>query len=260
MSAPEIRLKTQMQLTATLAVKTGLHIGAGNEHIEIGGIDRAVVKTPAGDPYVPGSSLKGKLRFLMEWAFGKINADGKVWDNQSGDLDQGDPILRIFGTAAKKERWEGGPTRLLMRDAPLSASWRDKELQAGHELTETKTEVVIDRIAGKAMDGVGARQIERVPPGAKFDFDAAFRIYDLGDGGGRDIDCLCWLVQGLDLLQQDALGGSGSRGYGRVAFRELMLGRPGTESIRLDNLFAGHAFDPHQPHAELRRAIAGLVG
>lgn len=260
MSASDMRLVGQVTLRARLVVKTGLHIGAGKDQIEIGGIDSPVVKTPAGDPYVPGSSLKGKLRFLLEWAFGKINASGEVWGNQKGELALDDPILRIFGTAAKREQWEGGPTRLLMRDAPISESWRKTELDAGRELTEAKTEVVIDRIAGKAMDRVGARQIERVPPGAEFAFEAAFRIYDPGDGGARDIDCLCWMVQGLDLLQQDALGGSGSRGYGQVAFRDLTLSRAGKADLKLDNLFAGLAFDPTRPNAELREKIAELVG
>ncbi|MFC3118254.1 type III-A CRISPR-associated RAMP protein Csm3 [Jhaorihella thermophila] len=94
----------QALVTGTLVVDTGLHIGAGKDEIEIGGIDNPVVKTPQGDPYVPGSSIKGKMRFLMEWAFGKVraNGDGKVWGWSDEDVAPGDPILRIFGTAAKK--------------------------------------------------------------------------------------------------------------------------------------------------------------
>ncbi|SEG04649.1 type III-A CRISPR-associated RAMP protein Csm3 [Jhaorihella thermophila] len=156
----------QALVTGTLVVDTGLHIGAGKDEIEIGGIDNPVVKTPQGDPYVPGSSIKGKMRFLMEWAFGKVraNGDGKVWGWSDEDVAPGDPILRIFGTAAKKDAWLEGPTRLLVRDAMLDTAWREQALSAGRELTEIKTEVTIDRIAGKALDGVGARQTERVPP------------------------------------------------------------------------------------------------
>jgi len=71
---------------------------------------------------------------------------------------------------------------------------------------------------------------------------------------------LCWLVQGLDLLQQDALGGSGSRGYGRITFKDLTLSKPGADPLKLDNMFSGHAFDPGKPNADLRNAIAVLVG
>ncbi|MFC6687722.1 type III-A CRISPR-associated RAMP protein Csm3 [Jhaorihella thermophila] len=145
----------QALVTGTLVVDTGLHIGAGKDEIEIGGIDNPVVKTPQGDPYVPGSSIKGKMRFLMEWAFGKVraNGDGKVWGWSDEDVAPGDPILRIFGTAAKKDAWLEGPTRLLVRDAMLDTAWREQALSAGRELTEIKTEVTIDRIAGKALDG-----------------------------------------------------------------------------------------------------------
>lgn len=246
-----------VQLTARLEILSGLHIGAGKDQIEIGGIDSSVVKTPEGDPYVPGSSLKGKLRFLLEWAFGKVNASGQPWGMGGGDFSADDAVLRIFGTPAKKEAWQGGPTRLLMRDAMLDTSWRKMQLDAGRELTEDKTEVVIDRIAGKALDRVGARHIERVPPGAKFQFEAGFRVYEVdGDGGEGDRRALAWLIQGLDLLQQDALGGSGSRGYGRVKFADLTLSRAGGAAVKLDNTFAGHSFDRSVPPAGILTAVA----
>ncbi|NAZ37431.1 type III-A CRISPR-associated RAMP protein Csm3 [Rubellimicrobium sp. CFH 75288] len=248
-------------LTAVLEVRTGLHIGAGKDTVEIGGIDNPVIKTPAGDPYVPGSSIKGKMRFLLEWAFGKVRADGKAWGWEAGDCtDPRDPVLRIFGTNAKREAWDAGPTRLLVRDAMLLDEWRRAELDAGRELTEAKTEVVIHRIAGKALDNVGPRQTERVPPGARFAFEAAFRVYSVeGDGGARDLDCLAWAIQGLRLIEEDALGGSGSRGYGRVAFRDLVLRGPGGAEERLDNLRGG-AFSRAAPDPGIREAVARAFG
>lgn len=252
----------QAVLTAALEVETGLHVGAGQDEIQIGGIDNPVVKTPQGDPYVPGSSIKGKLRFLMEWAFGKVraNGDGKVWGWTSEDVSPRDPILRIFGTAAKKEAWLEGPTRLLVRDAMLDEDWREKALSAGRELTEVKTEVTIDRIAGKALDGVGARQTERVPPGARFSFEAAFRVFSVGgDQGADDLKCLAWVIQGLDLLEQDALGGSGSRGYGRVRFADLTLVGP-AGSEKLDNVRKGHSFSKDEPHPEILGAVRRAFG
>lgn len=252
---PAIRQIGRASLHATLVVKTGLHIGAGKEEIEIGGIDNPVVKSPQGDPYVPGSSIKGKLRFLMEWAFGKVRGDGRVWGWTADDIQPGDPILRIFGTAAKKEAWSEGPTRLLVRDAMPDELWRKVSLDAGRELTEVKTEVSIDRIAGKAQHGVGARQTERVPPGARFGFEAAYRVYELdGDGGHGDLKGLAWVIQGLDLLEQDALGGSGSRGYGQVAFEGLELAGP-VETVALDNIRKGHPFSAEEPATEILEAV-----
>ena len=60
---------TDMQvIEGDLELVTGLHIGAGNDEIRIGGIDNPVLKHPySGQPYIPGSSLKGKVRSLLEW-------------------------------------------------------------------------------------------------------------------------------------------------------------------------------------------------
>ncbi|MDE0281933.1 MAG: type III-A CRISPR-associated RAMP protein Csm3 [Gammaproteobacteria bacterium] len=237
----------QAALSAQLEVISGLHIGAGKDAIEIGGIDNPVVKTPDGKPYVPGSSLKGKLRFLLEWAFGTVRNDGKPWGSEDEDFDPDDPVLRIFGTPAKKESWNSGPTRLLMRDAIPHEDWTSTKV----DLTEEKTEISMDRIAGKARDG-GLRRTERVPPGATFKFEAAFRLYDVnGDHGARDLECLGWLVQGLSLLEQDALGGSGSRGYGHVRFGDLRLTFPGGGEISLDNSFRGHVFSRESPPGDI---------
>jgi CRISPR-associated protein Csm3 len=241
----------RLDLTATLEVRTGLHIGAGKDAIEIGGIDNPVIKHPhTGDPYVPGSSLKGKARFLLEWAFNKARSDGRAFgfnDEDARNLGNGgDVILRLFGTAAKREAWTGGPTRLIVRDAPLNAKWREETLRQGRLFTEDKAEVSIDRIAGKALDG-GLRHTERVAAGAKFDVEIGMRLWDTGDGGKRDREALAWFIQALDLIEQDALGGSGSRGYGRVAFNDLrLIGLDGAGS-NLDNIFRGHRFDPATP-------------
>lgn len=209
-------------------------------------MDNPVIKHPhTGEPYIPGSSIKGRLRFLLEWAFGKVRAKGLPWGSDERDENatyvEDDPILRTFGNALKD--WRAGPTRLLLRDAPLDRGWRDGMLKSGLELTETKTEVVIDRISGKAHDRVGPRQTERVPAGARFDFSMAFRLFDTGDKAERDIACLNWTLLGLDLLEQDALGGSGSRGYGRIRFEALQLTPLGGDPIPLDNRFRGLRFD-----------------
>ncbi len=256
-----INFKGQVKLSGHIRTRTGLHIGAGKDAVEIGGIDHPVVKTPEGDPYIPGSSIKGKLRFLLEWAFGKLRTDGKPWGaDEKQDFNRDDPILRIFGTSAKREKWAGGPTRLLVRDAMVDEAWKRNTLDAGRLLTEDKTEVTIDRIAGKALDKVGARQTERVPPGAAFNFEAVFRLYEIdGDGGKRDMECLAWLIQGIDLLEEDALGGSGSRGYGQMAFENLRIVGPGGEQ-QLDNVRKGHAFSREQPPAPLLKAVQQAMG
>ncbi len=211
-------------ITGTVEVMTGLRIGAGKETIEIGGLDNPVIKHPhTQEPYIPGSSLKGKLRSLMEWATNRIEDNGAVWGTRT--VKSGDEILRIFGVTS--DAWTDGPSRLIVRDAFLNEDWAREKIREGLPLTEEKTEVVIDRIQGKAS-GIGPRRMERVPAGARFDLEMVFKVYSInGDGGAGDRRCLELVVQAMKLLEQDALGGSGSRGYGKVRFRDLKLdGKP----------------------------------
>ena len=114
-----IRLIATQRITATLVLRSGLHIGAGKDAIEIGGLDLPVVKNHfTQEPYIPGSSIKGKLRSLLEWALNKIEDNGDVWGSRkNGSYQNDDPILRTFGTTQKN--WQGGPTRLIVRDAAL---------------------------------------------------------------------------------------------------------------------------------------------
>lgn len=260
MSDVDLKLIARPRLEARLEVLTGLHIGTGKDTVEIGGIDNSVVKTPAGEPYVPGSSIKGKLRFLLEWAFGTLSGNGQPWGmDGNGSYAPDDPVLRIFGTPATA--WRGGPTRLVVRDATLDPTWAGRVIDRGLLLTEVKTEVMIDRLAGKAHGRVGPRQTERVPAGAAFHFEAVFRLYGVdGDEGRRDRECLAWLLQGLDLLEQDALGGSGSRGYGRVRFDDLALVVPGGERRALDNVFRNHPLSTERPADAVLAAVEDALG
>jgi CRISPR-associated protein Csm3 len=212
-------------ITAEIEAVTGLHIGAGKDAIEIGGMDNPVIKHPhTGQPYIPGSSLKGKLRSLLEWALHKVDPQGRVWgsdNNQPLQDNEGDEILRIFGTTHKE--WKGGPTRVSVRDCHLTPECVKLLHDRGLPFTEEKTEVVIDRIQGKAAGNIGPRKTERVPAGLTFGLEIQFRVIDTGDDGKRDAHCLNRLIEALKLLERDALGGSGSRGYGKVRFRNLAV-------------------------------------
>lgn len=255
MSANGTKLLGVATIRGRLIARTGLHIGAGKDTVEIGGIDLPVIRHPhSREPYIPGSSLKGKLRFMLEWVFGKVRTDGRAWgfnaDTRSGQmLDTDDPILRIFGSSIPRKDWERegkkdpGPTRLVARDAVLDPAWVKKTVEAGNSLTEEKMEVSIDRIAGKALDG-GLRRTERVVAGAEFRFELAFRLYDTGDRGERDKECLNWTIAGLGLIEQDALGGSGSRGYGRVSFEDLEITLPDGRKESIAGRHRVNRFDP----------------
>ena len=209
-------------LEATLILETGLHIGGGDSEIHIGGIDNEVIKHPvSGEPYIPGSSLKGKIRSLLEWKSGAVQEAplGKTeYDRAQNEQQQAvKAILQLFGISGDTQnedfQKEIGHTRVSFWDCPLNKDYADRLREDNLPLTEAKSENRINRIAGTAQD---PRQTERVPAGARFDFKLTIKEFDGDDEALSDT-----LLQGLKLLEWDSLGGSGSRGYGKVKLQNL---------------------------------------
>lgn len=200
---------------------SGLRIGGSKDTIEIGGMDNPIIRNPLDKfPYIPGSSLKGKIRSLLEWEIdGKLGKDGNVHQFKDCNNDDKCPICRIFGVTDDAAKF--GPGRAIFRDGWVTKVSKDKlkelQLKKGLLYVEEKTETAIDRLKGKAKDG-SLRQYERVPAGTEFSFRIDYRVFDINDGGKVDEDNFQWLLHGLWLLQQDALGSSGSRGYGQIRF------------------------------------------
>ena len=148
-------------LEATLELVTGLHIGGSTGEMHIGGIDNSVLKHPYTlEPYIPGSSLKGKMRSLLEWRAGVVGeCNGKPVSAQaikelSGEKkERAERIARLFGLSGDaKDDFikEIGPTRLSFWDCALKPEWVAQR-QAGELLTEAKSENLIDRISGVAQ-------------------------------------------------------------------------------------------------------------
>ena len=206
------------KITGKIVVRTGLHIGAGNDKVEIGGMDNPIIRNPlTREPYIPGSSIKGKMRSLMEWKLDKLKTTGgKVCSCGNSDCE----ICRVFGSANTKseDAKDRGPTRLIVRDATLSEVWK-KKFQDGKAIVEEKSENSLNRITADA----NPRPIERVVPGVEFDFEIAYRVIDTGDNGVTDEKYFKEVVlEGLKLLQNDYLGGGGSRGNGQIEFKDLV--------------------------------------
>lgn len=209
----------QRKITGQIVTKTGLHIGAGNDKVEIGGMDNPIIRNPlTREPYIPGSSLKGKMRALLEWKFDKVEKNnGKPCNCGQADCK----ICRVFGSAnssrTKGDANNRGPTRLIVRDAILSSEDRERFI-SGKPIIEEKSENSINRITADATP----RPIERVVPGVIFNFELVYRVIDTGDCGKDDERYFDEVVlEGLRLLQNDYLGGGGSRGNGRIEFANL---------------------------------------
>lgn len=208
----------------SLTVKTGLHIGIGNDKLQIGGVDSAVIKDPINKlPYIPGSSLKGKIRCLLEvegeYEKGELNDDlNKIFGSKSD-------YLNYQENGKKINEDKQSPTRVIFRDLFLCENFKlddEKEKSInykelflkGQYNTEFKTEIVIDRKKGTASQA-GPRTIERIPPEIVFQGEIIIRY--INDSEIIEIENV--LKKGFELLNNDYLGGSGSRGYGAVEIK-----------------------------------------
>jgi CRISPR-associated protein Csm3 len=263
---PQKPLLGKVTIKSTLIVETGLHIGGGNESLDIGGIDKPVVRDPVTlQPYLPGSSIKGKLRSILERLLEKpLNRSGGSYTfrYESDDLEDGYtevstdvfvkyqgaktcPLSRVFGSTggskcwidqniAKAQELEGegekiiegvkhtkirrtrnAPARLIVRDAHLCEESAEQlsKIETGLYMTEWKFENGMDRITAAA----NPRQLERVPAGAKFEFEMVYTVED----AEQAVEDLQNLAIALAILEDDALGGHGSRGYGKVKFENF---------------------------------------
>jgi CRISPR-associated protein Csm3 len=232
-SQTELKFIGKLILDGDLHCETGLHIGAGKGSLEIGGADNPVVKDAFGRPYIPGSSLRGKLRSLLEQSSGfAVPAELVYLSRRKGQevrIHQSDrpddEICVLFGrNPGRVERVNGDalessgatPSRLTVYDAPLDGDSITPQMRENldDELTEVKSENAVDRITSQA----NPRTLERVPAGARFRIRIVLDVLC-----EPDKELFSRVVEGLRLMEDDSLGGGGSRGSGRVRLSNLRL-------------------------------------
>jgi len=275
---PQKALLGKLKITSTLIIETGLHIGGGGETLDIGGLDKSVIRDPVTQqPYLPGSSIKGKLRSILERLLNKpLNRAGgsNTYRYESDDLADGYTeivndqyvafegaetctVSRIFGSTGGSKCWlpteiaqsanlvtnnsritlidgeeytqvkgRNAPARLLVRDCHLlpDSAKQLAKIDTGLYMTEWKFENGLDRITAAA----NPRQLERVPAGAKFEFELVYTVEN-AEQAAEDIQNL---AIALAILEDDALGGHGSRGYGKVKFEKFRFYYRGVEQYR----------------------------
>ncbi len=217
-----MKLIRHAEIDGTMRCVTGLRIGGEKGALDIGALDNPIIRHPiTGLPYVPGSSLKGKVRSLLEMKHSRPSQEtGRPCDCGRSDC----MVCKVFGCGSARNTTE--PTRIILRDAYLTEKSRSSLEKAREEkgvnLAEVKMEVAISRKTG-TVSGGGPRSMERVPADAEFVFGASLRIFE-GDDVQKIKD---FIREGIDLLENDYLGGSGSRGYGKVKFLDLTFdGKP----------------------------------
>ena len=292
---PQKPLLGKLRIVSTLTAETGLHIGGSGESLDIGGIDKPVIRDPmTQQPYLPGSSLKGKLRSTLERLLNKpLNRPGGsgTYRYESDDVLDGYsevgkdkdlyvefegaatcPVSRLFGSTGNicwiktsepdvaelkdsnsrtttinsesytRVRGRNAPARLIVRDCHLVEESVNQlaKIDTGLYMTEWKFENGIDRITAAA----NPRQLERVPAGAKFTFELVYTV----ENREQASDDIKNLAISLAILEDDALGGHGSRGYGKVSFSNFKFYYRGVEQYK--QLASGNV-DFLQPILEL---------
>lgn len=208
-----MKLKYTKILKGVITIETGIHIGGAKSALDIGGLDSPVIKTPFNVPYIPGSSLKGKIRSLLA---------SEMSDSESAEEDV--PLIKkLFGYQGNRNGEHPQISRLIFRDANLDeehfrTTFTQKNAILDTSYTVAKYENTIDRLGGTTVSG-GLRQIERVPAGAKFNFEIVLNVFE----GDEETQFLSTIEDGIKLLENNYLGGSGTRGYGKVSLSYTII-------------------------------------
>jgi len=234
----QIKLLGYIKISGTITAITGLHIGGTADSIDKGGIDNPVIKNPVtNEPYIPGSSLRGKMRSLLEKKTAKQFSPmtDEIWmEMYKGSTPQStinamnSEVCRVFGNSAS---YESIPSILVVRDALYTDDTRKKYMENGLPRTEAKMEIAVDRITAHALP----RTIERVPAGAEFNFEMVYKVMEMTfiekvenktevyktfkptkDSIKKDIENILWAME--QIQENEGLGGNTSRGHGQVKF------------------------------------------
>lgn len=212
MNGENIIFEKNIKITGKIQLITGLHIGSVTESMKIGGTDTPVMMDYLQMvPMIPGSSLKGKMRSLIELSDNdcKYKENGEVHSCTNKDCK----LCLIFGRPAEiSEKLNIGPTRLIVRDCFPDEDTREK-WKVSEDIVDG-TEIKMENWINRLTSAASPRTFERVPAGSKFDFEMMLSVYN----GDDERENLKFLIRAMEQLQDSYLGGSGSRGYGNVEF------------------------------------------
>ncbi|MGC8981793.1 MAG: type III-A CRISPR-associated RAMP protein Csm3 [Minisyncoccia bacterium] len=221
------KIQKNLIINWKIEVLTGLHIGGIKEGVKIGGTDNPVIKTyvkykknenDKGTlielPYIPGSSIKGKMRSLLEYYY-------------YGQEDRMDLIKKMFGVSPNEKNENDSSqkyfTRVIFRDAYPTIEWIEK--LATEDIYQKGIEIKGENNIVRETGMANPRFIERVIPGIEFQLETILTIYE----GDDENALLNMLKEGFKLLQDSYLGGNGTRGYGKIKVEQI--GEPAERNI-----------------------------
>ncbi len=210
------KLDSKIIIKGKVLAETGLMIGGSSSALEIGGTDKQIIRSPVDKkPYIPGSSLKGKMRSLLEISRGTIEGKGEPTQNPK------DEAAQLFGHINRNVEKKQQPSRLIVRDGVLTdiSAKRLKDTELLY--TEIKAENSINRITAEA----NPRFFERVPRSAEFELNLTLNVFE----AHKQEQMLDLVFECLRLVEDDYLGGGGSRGNGQVKFKVESISKRTTE-------------------------------
>lgn len=212
------RLKDIFRLRARLHLVSSLNIGTGPGELLVGSVDSSTLRNPITSlPYIPGSTLKGRMRGLLE-SVAAVPTRFSTQRNAPGTNQNPvhESIEALFGPSPKslasRRFTVGGSTRLSFWDCPVNQEWSSEQQAAGVDILERRTELEIDRGTGQTIGR--PRLTECVAAGAIFDFNATLSVFE-------DEELLPLVLDGLKLLEWEGIGSGTSRGRGRLHFEDL---------------------------------------
>lgn len=204
-------LRERIVLTGVLTTQTALHIGGGASEIEA--VDLPVVKTNRGDPFIPGSSIKGVVRSTVEALLRSAEIPSlRACNPLINDMKRADVSCGAHFNRNAPIRDHCAACRLFGSHLVAShVRFSDAHLNHRGSLSplEKRDGVSIDRDLRVAADK-RKYDLEVVAPDTPFALEILVQNAEPWMMG--------LLVTGLDALQSGmtALGGFTSRGLGRI--------------------------------------------
>jgi len=193
---------------------TGLHIWGGKGGLKIWWMDNPVIKHPlTGEPYIPGSSLKGRMRALIEMTRGKYTEKkNKQWKIEYHPVeDPNNEIAKAFGCAGEEKI----ASRIIFEDFVLTSDWKKKFEELKSDFYEDKAENSVPRFLSW---NANPRHLERVPAGVEFEWKIVLTPVEGEKYPISEEELKAILNEGIKLVELFGLGWGVSRWNGRVEF------------------------------------------
>lgn len=199
-----------VKITGIMRTMSGVRINGADVEIGPGGADNRIVRNAIdGQPYIPGSSVKGKMRSLLEDKYGRRNSKGETQQKgmPCGCGSDKCVICKGFGAHMNTSAKSGKP-RFQFNDMILTDEFSGRD-----DIIEITAATSINRDTGTAANG-SLRQLEQISRGVEFNYE--FDIFAENAKEAEELKNV--LIEGMSRLEMTGIGQGNSRGVGKISF------------------------------------------